>query len=152
MLLTLTCALTAFSQTTPAGPTKIGPTIRDRFALPLRSSQITAVEVVSAVSRRYRGGNLTQKATQKSIARFKRDLQNRLRILRLTDTVVLNAMRLAETHGLRGYDAVQLAVAIELETRLVSNNLSPIVFVSADDNLNNAAQMEGLTVENPNDH
>ncbi len=31
-------------------------------------SQITGVEVVSAISRRFRGGSLSQKATQKSTA------------------------------------------------------------------------------------
>src|SRR5437899_7998885 len=79
-------------------------------------SQITGVEVVSAITRRFRGGSLAQKATQKSIARFKRDFQNRLRILRLTDTIVSAAMHLSEIHGLRGYDAVQLAVALEVES------------------------------------
>ncbi len=114
--------------------------------------QITGVEVVSAICRRFRGGNLTQEAKQKSISRFRRDFQNRLRILRLKDTVVLDAMRLSETHGLRGYDAVQLAVALELERRLDSNSLPSISFVSADDNLNQAAKTEGLFVENPNNH
>ena len=52
-------------------------------------AQITGVEVVSAISRRYRNGGLTQNAAQKSIARFKRDFQNRLRMLRLTDNVIM---------------------------------------------------------------
>ena len=115
-------------------------------------AQITGVEVVSAISRRFRAGNLAQKAAQRSIARFKNDFQNRLRILRLTDNVVADAMQLSETHGLRGYDAVQLAVAIELGNKLISNNLSSIIFVSSDDNLNKAAQAERLAVDNPNKH
>lgn len=115
-------------------------------------AQITGVEVVSAISRRFRAGNLTQKAAQNSIACFKKDFQNRLRILRLTDRVVSEAMRLSEDYGLRGYDAVQLAIALELGNRLTSNNLSSIIFVSADENLNQAAQSKGLSVENPNNH
>ena len=66
--------------------------------------------------------------------------------------VITDAMRLSEAHGLRGYDAVQLAVALELENRFKAQNLSSIIFVSADDNLNSAAQAEGLTVDNPNNH
>jgi len=115
-------------------------------------AQITGVEVVSAISRRYRGGSLTNIAAQKSIVRFKRDFQNKWRILRLTDDVLTDAMRLSETHGLRGYDAVQLAVALELENRFKAQNLSSIIFISADNNLNSAAQAEGLTVDNPNNH
>jgi len=115
-------------------------------------SQISGVEVVSAFSRRFRLGSLTQKAAQKSIARFKRDFQIRFRVLGLNDIIVFDAMRLSETYGLRGYDSVQLAVAIELEDRLVSSNLSSITFVSADNSLNQATQTEGLSVDNPNNH
>lgn len=115
-------------------------------------AQITGVEVVSAISRRQRGGSLTAPAANKAIARFKRDFQNKLRILRLTDAVTNEAIRLAETHGLRGYDAVQLATAIELSNRLTANNLPPITFISADNQLNQDAQNEGLAVDNPNNH
>jgi uncharacterized protein len=115
-------------------------------------AQITGVEVVSAISRRQRIGNLTKQAAQKSIARFKRDFQNKLRVLRLTNNVISSAMRLAEVHGLRGYDAVQLATALELANRFTANNLSSITFISADNQLNQAAQNEGLTVDNPNNH
>jgi len=115
-------------------------------------AQITGVEVVSAISRRYRNGGLTQNAAQKSIARFKRDFQNRLRMLRLTDNVITDAMNFSETHGLRGYDAVQLAVAVELKNRFKAQTLSTIIFVSADNNLNAAANAEGLAVDNPNNH
>lgn len=115
-------------------------------------AQITGVEVVSAISRRQRGGSLTQTAAEKAIARFKRDFQNRLRVLRLTDGVTSEAMRLTEIHGLRGYDAAQLATALELANRFTANNLLSITFVSADNQLNQAAQTEGLTVDNPNNH
>jgi uncharacterized protein len=115
-------------------------------------SQITGVEVVSALTRRFRGGSLTQNASQKSIARFKREFQNRFRFLRLTDKVISNAMNLSETHALRGYDAVQLAVALELENKIKAQNLGSITFISADNALNSAAIIEGLAVDNPNNH
>ncbi len=115
-------------------------------------AQITGVETVSAISRRFREGSLTQPAAQKSIARFKRDFQNKFRVLRLTDSVISDAMRLSEIRGLRGYDAVQLATALELENRFAANNLPLIIFISADNHLNQAAQIEGLTVDNPNNH
>ncbi len=61
-------------------------------------------------------------------------------------------MRLAEKHFLRGYDAVQLAAALELRAELQAAGATNLTFVSADDALNLAASVEGLTVENPNNH
>lgn len=61
-------------------------------------------------------------------------------------------MTLAEKHGLRGYDSVQLAAAVELQIVRNSLSLSGITFVCADDHLNVAAVAEGLLVENPNNH
>jgi predicted nucleic acid-binding protein len=59
-------------------------------------------------------------------------------------------MSLATKHALRGYDAVQLAAALEANDERIANELTPLTLVSADDELNTAAQAEGLTVENPN--
>jgi len=61
-------------------------------------------------------------------------------------------MRLSEIRGLRGYDAIQLATALELINRFAANKLPSIIFISADNHLNQAAQTEGLTVDNPNNH
>jgi hypothetical protein len=61
-------------------------------------------------------------------------------------------MTLAETHALRGYDAVQLAAAIEVHARGMSLGLPVLTLVSADGDLNMAATIEGLTVEDPNIH
>jgi hypothetical protein len=59
-------------------------------------------------------------------------------------------MLLAETHGLRGYDAMQLATALEVNTLRIVSGLPPLTLVSADVELNAAAIAEGLTVEDPN--
>ena len=61
-------------------------------------------------------------------------------------------MRLANTHTLRAYDAVQLAVALEVNRIYQAAGLGPVTLVSADHDLNAAAQAEGLTVEDPNLH
>ena len=115
-------------------------------------AQITGVEVVSAISRRLRGNRLTQKAADKAVFRFKRDFANKFRIIRLNDQIIAEAMRLSETHFLRGYDSVQLAIALELEKRFALQKFTLITFVSADNNLNSAATAEGLAVDNPNNH
>lgn len=115
-------------------------------------AQITGVEVVSAISRRLRGNKLTQKSADQAIFRFKRDFSGKLRIIRINDQIISEAMRLTETYLLRGYDAVQLAIALELNQRFASRSFSPIIFVSADNNLNSAAAAENLTVDDPNNH
>lgn len=61
-------------------------------------------------------------------------------------------MLLADKYELRGYDAVQLASALEVNRLRIADGLSPIVFISADNNLNSAATTEGLTADNPNNH
>jgi hypothetical protein len=61
-------------------------------------------------------------------------------------------MRLAETHELRAYDAVQLACALELNGRWLAAGFPGITLISADQDLNTAATTEGLLVEDPNLH
>jgi hypothetical protein len=51
------------------------------------------------------------------MAQFRQDAAQRYRLIDLTPPLVARAMTLAETHGLRGYDAVQLATAVEVHVR-----------------------------------
>ncbi|CAN5208370.1 hypothetical protein BH20ACI1_BH20ACI1_11020 [soil metagenome] len=115
-------------------------------------AQITGVEVVSAITRRHRGHFLTTNQADKAIHRFLRDFNNRFGVIKIDDALLRNAIYLAQTHVLRGYDSVQLASAIALNAKLSKLGLSPFIFVSADNNLNSAAQVEGLAVDNPNNH
>ena len=73
-------------------------------------------------------------------------------MIEVTESVGDTAMRLAESYALRGYDAVQLAAALELQAVRASFGLPAIIFVSADHRLNATASTEGLPVENPNDY
>jgi predicted nucleic acid-binding protein len=61
-------------------------------------------------------------------------------------------MALAETLGLRGYDALQLAAGREINALCIASSLPPLTFVSADKELNAAAASEGLLIKNPNDY
>jgi hypothetical protein len=58
---------------------------------------------------------------------------------------------LTQRHPLKGYDAVQLAVALRQSQILAAYGLS-LTFVSGDKTLLTAAQAEGLVTENPFDH
>jgi hypothetical protein len=57
------------------------------------------------------------------------------------------AAALARTHALPGYDAVQLAAALEVHALAPS-----LTLLSADAGLSAAAAAEGLSVDDPNHH
>jgi predicted nucleic acid-binding protein len=63
-----------------------------------------------------------------------------------------DAVRLANTHTLRAYDAVQLAVALEVNRIYQAAGSSSVALVSADRALNAAATAEGPAVEDPHLH
>lgn len=126
----------------------VRPSLQNFLAI----STIAGAEVVSALTRKLRGNKLSQRQYDNAIRRFEREFAARYFGVDVTISLVENAMGLAKKHGLRGYDSVQLAACITLaETRSLLN-LSPIVFVTADNDLNKAAIAEGLAVEDPNDH
>jgi uncharacterized protein len=95
---------------------------------------------------------MTQAEFDVACTQFRLDLITQFEIVALTDRMIEEASALAQQHGLRAYDAVQLAAAIE--TSSVTSQLEPtqLILVSADLELNNAADAEGLDVEDPNTH
>jgi predicted nucleic acid-binding protein len=113
---------------------------------------ITGVEVIAAVTRRLRRGDMAATDSAAAVAQFRQDFTRRYRLIDLTQPLVARAMTLAETHSLRGYDAVQLATAVEVHMRGLALGLPPLPLVSADGELNMAARAEGLMVEDPNTH
>ena len=115
-------------------------------------ARITCVETVSAIVRRARGGSITQSDAQKALALFRHDFANNYYKIEIAPQLLDDAMQIAEKHILRGYDAVQLAAALELRAELQISGTANLTFVSADDALNATAIVEGLTIENPNHH
>ncbi len=73
-------------------------------------------------------------------------------VIEVLAATVAHAMDLAERHGLRGYDAVQLAAALELNARCLAAGAAPPLVITADVELNQAAAAEGLAVDDPNAH
>jgi predicted nucleic acid-binding protein len=113
---------------------------------------ITGVEVVSAITRHGRSGYLTPAAMARALANFRSDLAQRYHLIGMTPRLLARAMTLAEYHGLRAYDAVQLAAAVQTNARRRARRRSALILVSADLALNAAATAEGLTVDDPNLH
>ncbi len=113
---------------------------------------ITGVEIVAAITRRARSGSISAANAMAACNQFRSDLQSEYQVVEITERIITSAMALAETQGLRGYDAVQLAVGREINALCVANSLPPVTFVAADNELNAAAASEGLLVENPNNY
>jgi uncharacterized protein len=116
-------------------------------------ARVTGVEVVAALTRAGRNrGPAAVAATAAQIRQFRQDFANEYRVVEVTASVLSRAMMLAQIHGLRGYDAVQLAAALEVHSLRPSALLPPLTLVSADVELNAAARAEGLMVDDPNSH
>lgn len=114
--------------------------------------RVTPVETVAGLSRQNRIGSLTADDLDKAIRRIKREILGRFAIVEVTDGIVHDAIGFVRKYGLRGYDGIQLAAAVNVSSTSAAARLSPLIFVSADLNLNKAAVAESLAVENPNDH
>jgi uncharacterized protein len=115
-------------------------------------AHITRVEVTAAITRRSRGGMLAGVSVPAILAQFRHDAAHQYNIVEVTPALLDAAEALAEAHGLRAYDAVQLAVAGEVQRRRIVLGLSGITLISADRELNVAAAAEGLAVDDPNQH
>jgi len=115
-------------------------------------ANITGIEVASAIARRLKIGSISQTTAEKALNRFKRDFAKRFVVVELSQQIVEQGILLAGDYGLRGYDTTQLAVALAIKNRLLKSGIISLTFISADNELNQTAQAEGLTVDNPNNH
>ena len=118
----------------------------------LFTSRMTIVEVISAFSRRVRGGTLTLQDFVSARDMFRSDCLDDYQVMPPSMAVVDQACALLERYPLRAYDATHLATAISAQEFLTGKEYSPVTFLSADDDLNDAAKAEDLTVDNPNRH
>ncbi len=118
----------------------------------LHIARITAVEVVSALARRHRKGDIDQASFDTLVARFQLDFRTQYEVVEIGPALVDEAMRFATTHALRGYDAVQLAALSSVQATLSKKQLPLPTLVAADQDLLAAAIAEGFTVDDPNNH
>ncbi len=114
---------------------------------PLACSALGYVEVTAALARQ----RAQRKLDEDKLAQLRQQLDddwNEFTGLPLTDEVVRSAVRLARNYKLRGADAIHLAAATGL-SQVIAGTGSRLVLVASDEELLNAAQLEGLAVENP---
>lgn len=113
---------------------------------------ITAVEIVAALMRRSRSGAVTTATATAACSLFLSDLPLDYQVVEVSETLINQAIVFAQRHKLRGYDAVQLAAGCQINALCLRLGLAPIIFMSADKDLNAAARSEGLSVDDPNSH
>lgn len=105
----------------------------------LATSRVAYPEAIAAAARRWREGDLDE-------ATFE-DIQQALKVqwpeFGAMDVNEAAAGNLAVEHGLRGFDAIHLAAALDVVAEVGS---APVCFSSFDVKLHRAAKAEGFTV------
>jgi predicted nucleic acid-binding protein len=115
-------------------------------------ASITEVEVVSAITRKLREGVIAATDAASRLSELRYDFAKQYSVSDVNESLIEKAVSILQSQALRGYDAIQLAAALQVNETRISLLLPAVIFVSADVNLNNAARAEGLTVEDPNLH
>ena len=115
-------------------------------------AQITGVEIAAALARRVSTEMASAPDAAAAIQLFRGDFQAKFDVLPVNAQRIEEAMNLAELHRLRGYDAMHWAFAVAFEAQLTARGIGPLTLISADVELNQAAQAEGLLTDDPNLH
>lgn len=116
-------------------------------------SEITLVEVAAALGAKQRSPNgLTIAVRDRALSRFVQDCQDHYLLLKVDRDAIDRAVEFTQRHPLRGYDAVQLATAWVANEELLAAKVAPLIFITSDRDLLNAAREEGLATQNPLDH
>jgi hypothetical protein len=115
-------------------------------------ANVTIVEVAAALASKQRSREITPEAYDQVMQDFIRDAATQYQVLGVDQGVISLGVALTGRQKLRGYDAVQLAVALTVHRALIGRQLSPLIFVSADRDLLTAANNEGLHTDDPNQH
>jgi hypothetical protein len=114
--------------------------------------EIGLVEIAAAFAGKLRGAHITPAQFYDARTDLAADARDAYVLVTINRAVVDEAIELTATHRLRGYDAVHLACALTLNRALVAHQLAPLVLISADDDLLEAAAAEGLATDDPNRH
>jgi uncharacterized protein len=115
-------------------------------------SGLTRVELLAALYHRVRMGTVPLIAAQQTEHVFRHELSTHFQVIPLDSLLLDQAMGIVAIHPLRAADAVQLATALFLRSQCLASGLSAPQFLSADRDLNQAAALEGMPVDDPNQH
>jgi len=113
---------------------------------------ITQVESAAATAARHRSGFITQPERDDLVDLLALHFDANYRQVTIEGSALGRAVELTQRYRLRGYDAVQVATALVVNEQYMAAGLPALTLVSADNDVNAAAQAEGLQAENPNAH
>ena len=115
---------------------------------------ITRVEIGAAIARRQRDPRNRMSLTDREmlIRLFDLHVTQEYLVIDIKPAVIDDAYRLTHRHQLRGYDAVQLAAALALNSHLASSGVPELILIANDAELLTAAKAEGLTTDDPGVH
>lgn len=113
---------------------------RIQHAEAVATALVTYAEARAALARHRREGALSTAELRRTVRELDREWGT-YNVIDLTDLLVRSAGALAERHALRGYDAVQLAAALDLRA-----SGATVEFCAFDTRLNHAARRERLVV------
>ncbi len=116
-------------------------------------AEITLAETAATFAAKHRAsGGITLPQRNAALGLWLRHCVLEYALVAINRQIIERAVMLTQNYRLRGYDAVQLAAALEANAALTTSSLSPLTFIAADNDLLNAANSEGLAVDNPNLH
>lgn len=114
-------------------------------------AEITRIEVAAALAARHRAPKgISQKQRDNAVNLLLYHCHIQYRSVSLNKFAISRAVDLTQNYRLRGYDAVQLSLALVTNDALLAAGLNALTFVTADTDLITAAQNEGLMTDNPN--
>ncbi|MBA3944702.1 MAG: type II toxin-antitoxin system VapC family toxin [Herpetosiphonaceae bacterium] len=116
----------------------------------IMTAHLTQVEGMSALNRRRREGTLDATQYMQIVDDWVALCTVEYQLVALSPAIVDRCRLVLEAHPLRAYDAVQLATAILGNHALIAVEQPPLIFLTADRRLQEAAVVEGLAVDDPN--
>jgi predicted nucleic acid-binding protein len=116
------------------------------------TSHLLRVEIGSAFERRLREGSVTLPDYSRMHDWFAEHRHSFYSFVPVSEPIIQQACQLIVHHPLRSYDALHLATALLINQQLTQAGAPPLIFLSADNRLNGVAHIEGLSVDNPNNH
>ena len=103
------------------------------------TSEVAFAEAMAAVARRWRFGDLTNRAHDKLRERIGRDFHTLVRVP-VSDDLNRRIAELVLRYPLRGFDAIHLSSALLIQEEV----RGPVIFACFDGDLSAAAQTAGL--------
>lgn len=112
---------------------------------------ITIAEAPAAFSILERNHQIDRSARDALYREFVNSIESQFLLAESDIASLYRAATLTQKYPLKGYDAVQLAIALDFYELSLTQDLD-LIFVTSDTQLLRAAQAEGMSIENPHTH